>query len=46
MMNINEALEFIQSICWLGTKPGLERIADLLGRLGDPQNPQSAFDPC
>ena len=37
MMNLNEALEFIQSVCWLGTKPGLGRIADLLGRLGDPQ---------
>ena len=31
MMNINEALEFVQSVCWLGTKPGLERIGDLLG---------------
>ncbi|MBQ8801764.1 MAG: bifunctional folylpolyglutamate synthase/dihydrofolate synthase [Clostridium sp.] len=37
MMNLNEALEFIQSICWLGTHPGLNRITDLLGRLGDPQ---------
>lgn len=37
MMNLNEALEFIQSVCWLGTKPGLERIADLLSRLGEPQ---------
>lgn len=37
MMNLNEALEFIQSICWLGTHPGLGRITDLLGRLGDPQ---------
>ena len=36
MMNINEALEFVQSVCWLGTKPGLERVGDLLGRLGDP----------
>ena len=36
MMNLNEALEFIQSICWLGTHPGLGRITDLLHRLGDP----------
>lgn len=36
MMNVNEALEFIQSVCWLGTKPGLERISELLSRLGDP----------
>ncbi len=37
MMDLNEALEFIQSVCWLGTRPGLGRITDLLGRLGDPQ---------
>lgn len=37
MMNLNEALEFIQSICWLGTHPGLGRITDLLRRLDDPQ---------
>jgi len=37
MMDLNQALEFIQSVCWLGTKPGLERISDLLHRLGDPQ---------
>ena len=36
MMNLNEALEFIQSICWLGTHPGLGRITELLRRLGDP----------
>ena len=36
MMNLNEALDFIQSVCWLGTKPGLERISELLSRLGDP----------
>lgn len=37
MMELNEALDFIQSVCWLGTKPGLERITELLRRLGDPQ---------
>lgn len=36
-MNVTEALEFIQSVCWLGTHPGLERTTDLLHRLGDPQ---------
>lgn len=36
-MNVTEALEFIQSVCWLGTHPGLERITDLMHRLGDPQ---------
>ena len=37
MMDLNEALEFIQATCWIGTHPGLERITDLLSRLGDPQ---------
>ena len=36
-MNLTQALEFIQTTCWLGTHPGLERITELLGRLGDPQ---------
>ena len=36
-MNVAQALEFIQSVCWQGTHPGLERITDLMSRLGDPQ---------
>ena len=36
-MNVAQALEFIQSVCWQGTHPGLERITELMGRLGDPQ---------
>ena len=32
-----EAIEYINGVRWLGSKPGLERITELLGRLGDPQ---------
>lgn len=37
-MNYTEALEYIHSICWTFTKPGLERISALCKKLGDPQN--------
>ena len=40
MMNAvtyQEAIEYINGVRWLGSKPGLERITELLGRLGDPQ---------
>lgn len=37
-MNYTEALEYIHSICWTFTKPGLERIASLCKKLGNPQN--------
>lgn len=37
-MNYSEALEYIHSICWTFTKPGLERINTLCEKLGDPQN--------
>lgn len=36
-MNYTEALEYIHSICWTFTKPGLERISELCKKLGDPQ---------
>ena len=32
-----EAIEYINGVRWLGSKPGLERITELLGRLGAPQ---------
>ncbi|MBT9171762.1 MAG: Folylpolyglutamate synthase [Syntrophomonadaceae bacterium] len=35
-MNYQEALAWIHSLYRFGSKPGLERIADLLKRLGDP----------
>ena len=32
-----EAIEYINGVRWLGSKPGLERIRELLRRLGEPQ---------
>ena len=37
-MNYEQALQYIHSISWTFTKPGLERIRELCRRLGDPQN--------
>ena len=37
MMNIDQALEFIHSVSWMGTIPGLERISALLKCLGNPE---------
>ena len=36
-MTYNEALEYIHSVCWKGSRPGLERITELCKKLGDPQ---------
>ncbi len=36
-MKYSQALEYIHSVSWRGSRPGLERITELLGRLGDPQ---------
>lgn len=36
-MNYNEALDFIHSVKWKGSRPGLFRITELLSKLGDPQ---------
>ena len=36
-MNYDQALQYIHSISWTFTKPGLERIGELCQRLGDPQ---------
>jgi dihydrofolate synthase/folylpolyglutamate synthase len=36
-MNYTQALDFIEQTGKLGSKPGLERIAELLRRFGDPQ---------
>jgi dihydrofolate synthase/folylpolyglutamate synthase len=35
-MTVNEALEYIHSVSWLGSKPGLSRTRQLLSLLGDP----------
>ena len=35
--NANEAIEYIHSVCWKGSVPGLGRTQDLLRRLGNPE---------
>lgn len=37
-MTYGEALSYIHSVCWKGSRPGLERIRQLLKMLGDPQD--------
>ena len=37
-MTYNEALEYIHSVVWLGSRPGLSRITELCHLIGDPQN--------
>ncbi len=37
-MNYEEALSFIHSTCWKGSRPGLSRTVELCERLGNPQN--------
>lgn len=36
-MNYNEALEYIHSVEWLGSRPGLSRTEELLEKLGNPE---------
>ena len=36
-MTYREAIEYINGVRWLGSKPGLERVSELLRRLGEPQ---------
>lgn len=36
-MTVREALEYIHSVSWMGSRPGLERTAELLDRMGNPQ---------
>lgn len=36
-MTYEQALDYIHSVCWKGSRPGLERISELCARLGDPQ---------
>ena len=38
MMNYKETLEYIHSVCWKGSRPGLERTEKLLDMMGNPQN--------
>lgn len=37
-MNYQEAISFIQDSSWMGCKPGLGRITELMDLLGNPQN--------
>ena len=37
-MNAEQAIEYIHSVCWKGSIPGLERTRELLGLLGNPQD--------
>lgn len=37
-MNMEETLDFFQSVSRLGSRPGLERVTQLLDLLGNPQN--------
>ncbi len=38
MMTYEEALRYIHSVTWQGSRPGLERITELCRLLGDPQD--------
>ena len=37
-MNATEAIEYIHSVCWKGSIPGLDRTRQLLKLMGDPQD--------
>lgn len=37
-MTYSEALEYIHSVCWKGSRPGLSRITELMEKLGNPQD--------
>ena len=36
-MNANEAIEYIHSVCWKGSIPGLGRTQELLAKMGNPE---------
>ncbi len=36
MMTIDQALQYIHSVSWMGSRPGLSRTRELLRRMGDP----------
>ncbi|MBE6686202.1 MAG: bifunctional folylpolyglutamate synthase/dihydrofolate synthase [Ruminococcaceae bacterium] len=37
-MTYNQALEYIHSVCWMGSRPGLERITELCALMGNIQD--------
>ena len=36
-MNVTEAIAYIESVSWKGSRPGLERVRELLDRMGCPE---------
>ena len=36
-MNVSEAIAYIESVSWKGSIPGLERVVELLRRMGNPE---------
>ena len=36
-MNAIEAIEYIHSVCWKGSIPGLGRTQELLSKMGNPE---------
>ena len=36
-MNVTETIEYIHSVCWKGSIPGLERTQELLSKMGNPE---------
>lgn len=38
MMTVEQAIEYIHSVFWKGSIPGLERISELLEKMGNPQD--------
>lgn len=36
-MNVTEAIEYIHSVCWKGSIPGLSRTLELLKKMGNPE---------
>lgn len=36
-MNVEQTLEYIHSVSWKGSVPGLDRISELLARIGNPE---------
>ncbi len=36
-MTVKETLEYIHKVSWLGSVPGLSRVSELLGRMGNPE---------
>ena len=36
-MNVNEAIEYIHSVYWAGSTPGLYRVQELLAKMGNPE---------